>query len=272
MSIRLDGPKTWKSQISVIPNKVDHSLVKHLRIIKNDDSKKIRNQVIKKPWGHEFRLFINHSLEIWKLFLEKNESTSLHCHPHKDTVLILIEGSAYLETSKGKIKKLKIGDLYYLERKSLHRTYTKNSHAVLVEVESPPEKNDLIRVQDKYQRSRIGYESNQKSSNLKIRRIEIGSKKGKAIFKGGYSIYNQKIRLSNKSPLIFNNITIIDKDFDSNQILLSDIYSKCSYILVLEGDMEIKSASNIYRTQPGSLVKVSKFSRVLSHNSHFLVW
>ncbi len=272
MSIRLEGPHKWKKQIAIIPNKVDHSLVKHLRIIKSEDTKKISNKVIKKPWGHEFRVFINHSLEIWKLFLDKGESTSLHSHPHKDTALILLEGSAYLETSSGKIKRLKAGDLYFIERKSLHRTYTKHSHAVLMEIESPPEKNDLIRVQDKYQRNRIGYEFGQKNSNIKISKIELKSKKGKPSSNNGYSFYIESLKFSDKSPLIFSNITLIDKDFNSNYISLSDMRSKISYLLVLEGDLEVIFRNLNYRTQPGSLVKVNASTKVLSHNSHFLVW
>ena len=47
-----------------------------------------------KPWGHEFLTFLNRKVGIWCLTIHKNQSTSLHCHFNKDTLLVVLSGCA----------------------------------------------------------------------------------------------------------------------------------------------------------------------------------
>ena len=47
-----------------------------------------------KPWGHEFLIFQNKNIGIWFLKLNKGHKTSLHCHFNKDTIIIVLKGSA----------------------------------------------------------------------------------------------------------------------------------------------------------------------------------
>ena len=53
-----------------------------------------RTKVVKKPWGYEYLAYENDHVGLWFLHIEKNQQTSMHCHPKKTTGLVLLEGEA----------------------------------------------------------------------------------------------------------------------------------------------------------------------------------
>ena len=55
-----------------------------------------RKVVVNKPWGYEYLLYENGTVGVWFLRLNPGQKTSMHCHPHKKTGLILLEGEALL--------------------------------------------------------------------------------------------------------------------------------------------------------------------------------
>ena len=55
---------------------------------KNIDYSRI---VVKKPWGYEYLFFSNKNIAITILSINRNESTSLHCHPNKTTSLYILD-------------------------------------------------------------------------------------------------------------------------------------------------------------------------------------
>ena len=105
-------------------------------------SKCIKNYIIPKPWGHEYLFFENQDIGIWFLNIEYNKKTSLHCHPKKKTGLIVLDGE--------------IGPGVFHSSKS----YSING-SILLEVESPKDKYDLVRIDDEYDRLNKGYEKSE---------------------------------------------------------------------------------------------------------------
>ena len=55
----------------------------------------------RKPWGHEYLIYKNEDIAIWHLFINKWESTSLHCHPNKKTGLLVLRGGAKISFLNG---------------------------------------------------------------------------------------------------------------------------------------------------------------------------
>lgn len=111
---------------------------------------------VKKPWGHETQVALNANEAVWRLHLNAGCETSMHCHPKKDTVLIVVEGEVEFSTLGGTVT-LGVGERVSIDRGVFHRTATANG-AVLIEIESPPDKHDLVRLSDKYGREGKGYE------------------------------------------------------------------------------------------------------------------
>lgn len=117
-----------------------------------------RKRVVLKPWGYEYLILENEHVAVWFLHLGSRESTSMHCHPRKKTSLILLSGRAvcrtfdirhYLNPHNGLI----------LEPGVFHATRALSDGGVdLIEIETPPDKSDLVRLADRYGREGEGYE------------------------------------------------------------------------------------------------------------------
>ena len=121
-----------------------------------DDGQDYLEKEIKKPWGHEVEKYRDENCSIWWLYIHSGKETSLHCHPHKTTMLTLIGGRATL-SSLEKDYELSMGDVVVIEKGAFHQTRAKEGPVVLYELETPPNKRDLVRLQDTYGRGQ-GYE------------------------------------------------------------------------------------------------------------------
>ena len=111
--------------------------------------------VVTKPWGCEYEVSRNATESVWNLHLFENSETSMHCHLEKETMLIVTSGEVEFSTLVGTVS-LGIGARILIERGVFHRTATRKG-AMLVEIESPPNKADLVRLSDKYGREGTGY-------------------------------------------------------------------------------------------------------------------
>lgn len=141
------------------PTVKDIRLVENLRVRRGKNKKSdLQKIVISKPWGAEYLCGRNKYLEVWELYINPASSTSLHCHPEKDTLNLVLEGSVDLETF-GKREILVAGDFRLIKAGAIHRTINNSIGltARVLEIESPPNKYDLIRVQDTYGRESLGY-------------------------------------------------------------------------------------------------------------------
>jgi mannose-6-phosphate isomerase-like protein (cupin superfamily) len=115
--------------------------------------------IIPKPWGHEYRVYADLLYDVWKLSIDPGERTSTHCHPRKETALLCLSG-------KGRVQRLSrqydisIGDVVLLRKGVFHATENIGDEPLeLIEVETPRNKLDLVRVKDKYGRQGQGYET-----------------------------------------------------------------------------------------------------------------
>lgn len=108
--------------------------------------------VVNKPWGYEYLMYDNGKVALWFLHIRKGEETSLHCHSRKKTGLILLSGEAKVsflndgQTIQG-LSKLMIRQGLF------HSTRAASEDGVyIIEVETPNDKPDLVRLLDKYGR------------------------------------------------------------------------------------------------------------------------
>jgi mannose-6-phosphate isomerase-like protein (cupin superfamily) len=115
--------------------------------------------VIEKPWGYEHRVYADMLIDVWKLMLAPRQSTSMHCHPRKETVLLCLAGSLQINFLSHSIR-VEAGQYARLPKGVFHSTDNVGPReAHLVEVETPRNKFDLIRKRDRYGRQGQQYES-----------------------------------------------------------------------------------------------------------------
>lgn len=137
--------------------------------------------IVNKPWGNEYLMYSNPSIEVWSLFIAYNKATSMHCHPKKKTTLVVIDGKATF-SSLNESMELSPMDAVIIEPGVFHSTQSISKSGIKVlEFETPPMKHDLIRLEDKYGRADNGYEGLEKmmteSSHIRFAASEVGSAK-----------------------------------------------------------------------------------------------
>lgn len=124
------------------------------------------NVIVKKPWGYEYLIFENDFVAIWLLHIVRKRKTSMHCHPNKKTGLVLLSGNATFYHVGGK-KELNPLDGAVIEKGVFHSTEAFNPLPIdpvsengiwVMEIETPPQKGDLVRMKDEYGRAGVRYE------------------------------------------------------------------------------------------------------------------
>jgi mannose-6-phosphate isomerase-like protein (cupin superfamily) len=116
------------------------------------------NVVVKKPWGYEYLVYENDDVGLWLLRIESGQSTSMHCHPKKNTGLIVLNGTAQISFLNNSFT-VESPDKMMIRRGLFHSTKAASSGGVFMfEIESPKIKNDLVRLRDKYGRKAQPYE------------------------------------------------------------------------------------------------------------------
>jgi mannose-6-phosphate isomerase-like protein (cupin superfamily) len=118
----------------------------------------LNEAVVQKKWGYEYLAYRNSHLAIWYLFIAHKQSTSLHCHCNKNTGLILLDGIATVSFLNNKIN-LKGLDKIQIFRGRFHSTKSLSKNGIhVLEIESPEDKTDLVRLSDAYGREHLPYE------------------------------------------------------------------------------------------------------------------
>ena len=113
--------------------------------------------VVNKPWGYEYLMYQTVEVSIWMLYIKKGYSTSMHSHPNKKTSLLILLGEASSFTLNEKFN-LKEKDGLILDKGVFHQTEAISEQGVFVmEIETPSDKTDLFRLQDRYKRVMKGY-------------------------------------------------------------------------------------------------------------------
>ncbi|MGP0824168.1 cupin domain-containing protein [Serratia sp. CY82423] len=138
------------------------------------DKDKHLNEFIEKPWGCEYRVYCDSIFDVWKLHLDAHQSTSMHCHIQKDTVLICLSGSGATTFLDGESFTLQPGRRVYINKGVFHQTVASEEGIELIEVENPRNKFDLLRLQDSYGRQHTAYEKSSLKHDLLSPMEEIG--------------------------------------------------------------------------------------------------
>jgi len=129
-----------------------------------DDHYDYSKVVVKKPWGYEYLIFSNEVVAVWILFIRAGSQTSMHCHPQKKTSLVVLEGRVNLSSLFQSLDR-SVGEGVLIDKGVFHRTATPfGSGAFVMEIESPVNKRDLVRLKDRYGREGQGYESEDQHS------------------------------------------------------------------------------------------------------------
>ncbi len=129
------------------------------------------NVIVKKPWGQEYVCLNNKKkLCITLVEINPNQKTSLHSHPKKKTGFIILSGKAQVQI--GLYQKntftYKPKSILVLRPGLFHSIKSVGKKKLIaLEVESPVDKNDLVRIQDNYGRKNKSYEGNNKISKIK---------------------------------------------------------------------------------------------------------
>lgn len=121
-----------------------------------DDGTDWLGKIVEKPWGFESEIYHSEQISIWCLVINPGAETSMHAHPNKLTMLAVEKGECVLETLHRSIP-LKAGEWAVIKPGAFHRTRTETGAEVL-EMETPRNKRDLVRIKDRYGRVGKGYE------------------------------------------------------------------------------------------------------------------
>lgn len=117
------------------------------------------DHLIPKPWGFEYRAYVDDFLDVWQLAIDPGHGTSMHVHPRKLTYLLCLAGEGVTETLSGEIP-VREGVVLRIAGGVFHSTRAAGDAPLhLVEVEVPRNKFDLIRLRDSYQRQNLQYEA-----------------------------------------------------------------------------------------------------------------
>jgi len=151
----------YSIKIEIIKNsKLDNEKLSEIKILVDDrlnrfDFSKV---IVEKPWGYEYLIYKGKESSIWGLKINKDYLTSMHCHLNKKTALLVLSGEVICSTLK-KSFNLKERDGIVFDKRVFHSTKSiSDKGAVVMEVETPPKKTDLIRLSDNYGRKLKGYE------------------------------------------------------------------------------------------------------------------
>ena len=93
------------------------------------------------------------------LYLKSGAQTSMHCHPGKKTSLVVLEGTVACSSLAGRQER-RAGEGLLIDKGVFHQTTSvSEAGAFVLEIETPVNKRDLVRLKDKYGREGKGYET-----------------------------------------------------------------------------------------------------------------
>lgn len=150
-------------------SETDRSNLSTVKTVQESDNNSINyaKLVVNKPWGYEYLMFENDLVAIWILHLRKGYATSMHCHPRKKTSLVVISGKVLVYTLTQWFELSELEGLI-LEEGVFHSTKASADQTMIMEIETPVNKKDLVRLKDTYGREHKGYEGDsQFSKNLR---------------------------------------------------------------------------------------------------------
>lgn len=202
------------------------------------------NFMIDKPWGHEYRVYADSLIDIWKLQINRGHSTSMHCHPRKETLLICLNGTLRVRVFLNSVL-LQRGDYVRLPKGVFHSTENVDPMAShILEVEVPRNKLDLIRIKDRYGREGQKYEKPNQSPPIHPMCKSPG-------------IFNSKIRNH-----------CIDNIFEFNVAMGSEIINSptsSDYSVLISTESAINQKIEVFKKNTGD------YRHILPHSPYFII-
>ena len=192
------------------------------------------NYFVPKPWGREYICWESEDCAIWVLEINENKSTSFHCHTEKNTGLVVLEGEVNLKliNSEYNFKALEKINIF---RGRFHQSTAVGGNAIMIEVEAPVNKKDLIRWEDSngrknslYENEKINFENTKNIIRLGNKEVHIKTQ----IYKNlTLDIYNpEEYNQSSKKHSLYillagaivenNERIVIPGDAMSNEVLI----------------------------------------------------
>jgi mannose-6-phosphate isomerase-like protein (cupin superfamily) len=255
---------------TIDPSAKDHLLIKKSGIENSFDKKKsiafLPNTIIEKPWGLEYPHLSDETVDIWEMHLFPGHRTSFHCHPGKDVLKIVLEGIVKLKTLD-RTEYLRSGDWRLVKGYTAHQTINESNSdgaARIMEIESPPNKHNLIRFKDRYGRQNMPYLTKiTQITSISENIIEAHSRlQSRNISKIGKS---RIIILSDEKPIYKGNRkstkVIIHKEKcrkGSKKENFDKLLAFFNFSLVLDGSVKLKSSSSIKEFITGDIFPIHK--------------
>lgn len=130
------------------------------------------SEMIMKPWGCEYRAYVDDFIDVWQLTINAGHATSMHAHPRKVTYLICLAGQGITHTLSGDTA-VRSGTILKIGKGVFHSTESLGPDPlILVEVETPRNKYDLVRLKDGYKRAGTGYEQLSEAMTAKPKKLK----------------------------------------------------------------------------------------------------
>jgi len=203
------------------------------------------NRIVFKPWGHEYVVYrYKNILSVTLLNINPAKSTSLHCHPTKKTGFVLLRGKALIQLGLWKSER----KIYKSPSKLMIRTGLFHSikcvskkPLLALEFETPINKNDLVRFNDKYGREKKPYEQGKKFSNLNKKKV-----------------FNQLYEFKKEKKYFFDNTVVkleVHKNFKKLVVEKND-----TIFAVLNGGVCNKKKQKVL--SPGDIIKTGTFKKL----------
>ena len=168
-----------------------------------------KNYIVPKPWGYEYLIFENERIGIWWLHLQANARTSLHCHPDKKTGLILLDGNAKVTFLSDSIPLFEFSKVMIREG-VFHSTQALSPDGIdVLEIETPKDKENLVRMEDVYGRRGKHYESIAECAPRNDSTLWIKDEISEKVTYAGYQFCVERLNLSTLATLTDNDIIVI---------------------------------------------------------------
>tara|TARA_X000000950_G_scaffold288764_1_gene407223 strand:+ start:1306 stop:1959 length:654 start_codon:yes stop_codon:yes gene_type:complete len=210
--------------------------------------------MVKKPWGEEYIICEINNSATWHLKILSKKKTSLHCHPKKKTGFILIDGKVEVMVGFYEKKILKAPDKLMIRPGLFHSTKSLSREgSIVLEIETPIDKGDLVRYKDNYGRENKPYESKKEMKNLTDEVLfEIPKK-------FGTNVYNYK-----KLKITIERINSLKKLVSNRE--KNTIFGILDGGLVDKKKQYVLSAGDIVRTNT-----IKKLSKVFQINQKIII-
>jgi mannose-6-phosphate isomerase len=112
-----------------------------------------------KPWGHEIRFAITEKYLGKILYIEKGQRLSRQYHVQKDETIYVLKGTLILEIGnpasevpESYFTLMKEGDRWRIKPGTVHRFSAPDNMSVTLAEVSTPEIDDVVRLEDDYNR------------------------------------------------------------------------------------------------------------------------